>query len=112
MSRRRLRRAYVYALHVVNPRTGREVRFGYIGKTRRPVRVRVGEHVERQGWGHLITGYEVLWHRSDHSLLWLELRLWWAEVWRIVLHRPLFNIEWNRRNPSRIKPWEVQKCPR
>jgi hypothetical protein len=107
--RRRLYRGSVYAIRVRHPHTWKIIRFGYIGKTRRSVEVRIAEHAERQPWRHLIVDYEVLVRLVDHSRMRLRLRLWWAEVWRIMLFRPLFNIEWNRRNPRRIKPWDARK---
>jgi hypothetical protein len=88
----------VYLIQVYDPRTGRRDTRGYVGKTRRGVRVRVAEHCERQPWGGAITGYQTLWRASRC----LGATLWLAEVLSILGLRPLLNVQWNRLNRRRI----------
>lgn len=99
----RRRPGSVYAIRVRNPRTGWIVRFGYIGKTRATVDHRVGQHLRggyfgpAKWWAHTYVEHETLW--SGYCT---APRLWWEEVWRIVLFLPLYNVQWNRHNPRRI----------
>ena len=103
----------VYQIRVRHPRTGRLVRNGYIGKTRRKVEIRISEHLHGstrfgsrpQPWAADVVGWKVLWHRDDCS----AMRLWWAEVWRILVRFPLHNDQWNRRNPRRIPIYESRR---
>lgn len=91
----------VYAVNVIHPDRGVLVRYGYIGKTRQLVINRLRQHAVCQPWWDTHVGYETLWESQSCT----ALRLWWEEVWRIVVLFPLYNIQWNKLNPRRIKPW-------
>jgi hypothetical protein len=91
----RRRPGYIYGIKVVHEDHGRVV-LGYLGKTRQYWRTRVAQH-ETQPWADLIVKPYVIKAGS-----FTDLGLWWAEVWRIVVRRPVYNYEWNRCNPRRI----------
>lgn len=74
------------------------IRRGYIGKTRQKVGARVAQHLETQPFSDLMVEPETLWSSRKCT----SLRLWWEEVWRIVVFRPIYNYEWNKLNPRRI----------
>jgi hypothetical protein len=92
----------IYCLEVRHPITGRHARNGYVGKTRQLAANRVSQHLTYQPWAGDITGYRVLWSSRRCT----GLRLWWEEVWRIVLFLPLYNYRWNRWNPRRIPVYD------
>ena len=96
-----MRPGRVYAVNVLHPERGTFVRYGYIGKTRQLVINRLRQHGASQPWWDTVVSFETLWESPRCS----PFRLWWEEVWRIVVLFPLYNIQWNRANPRRIKPW-------
>ena len=103
---RRMRPGAVYAIQVLRP--GRIVdRYGYVGKTRQAPLRRVQQHADSKPWGPDIVGWTAMWRSQRCS----ALRLWWEEVWRIVLYRPLYNYQWNRWNPRRIPIHEQHATP-
>jgi hypothetical protein len=77
---------------------------GYVGKTRQWPARRWAQHEATQPWAHRIVEWRIVKEWRDIS----AIALWWAEVWRIVLRLPLYNIQWNRHNPRRIKPWKAR----
>ena len=98
----------VYAIAVRHPVTGRRVRFGYVGKTRQLPSNRIRQHRDTKPWADTIVGWEVLWASRRCT----GVRLWWEEVWRIVLLRPLYNYQWNRWNPRRIPIYRQHRTAR
>lgn len=91
----------VYRVNVIHPDSGAYVAYGYIGKTRQLLANRLFQHSQVQPWWDTSVGSETVWYSPRCT----ALRLWWEEVWRIVVFLPLYNIQWNRHNPRRIKPW-------
>ncbi len=109
------RHAYVYVIPVEDPRTRTYEEYGYIGQTARTYYTgnpridlvdRYLEHKADQPWADQIRspGMLVIWQGSC-----TQAELDARERTAIRTYRPLYNIEHNRRNPRRIKPWEVRK---
>lgn len=94
----------VYAVSVLHPESGTHVRYGYIGKTRQLVISRLAQHAVMQPWWDTHVSYETLWESPACS----SLRLWWEEVWRIMVFFPLYNYQWNRHNPRRIPKYKAE----
>lgn len=93
-----------YRLRVRHPRSGRVVN-GYVGQTRRPVQVRIDEHLlgtataAPKVWADTVVGWDVLWSGRC-----TQGGLDWRERWFIVTRRPLYNVQWNTGNRRRIEP--------
>lgn len=96
----------VYAYDVTDLRTGEIAPQAYIGKT---VNMKRRDHEHRYGaetvppkvWaGHIYGGMYPLWQAECG-----RFRAWYMEIWFIITKEPLFNVEWNKRNPHRIPPW-------
>jgi hypothetical protein len=109
---RKQRPGAIYAAYV--RRTGvwawlfRRPALGYVGKTRQWVKARWRQHEASQPWADTVVEWRVIREWKDIS----GIALWWAEVWRIVLWLPLYNIQYNRLNPRRIRPWTAQRQAR
>lgn len=98
------RRRYVYCYDVVDLRTGELAEAAYIGKSSSDLRYRDAQHRHSKVWAAQIKGDIRTLYAGDCG----RIRLWFLEVWFIVTRQPLFNVEWNRRNPHRIKPWTAR----
>lgn len=107
------RYAYVYVIPVEDPRTRTYEEYGYIGQSARTYytgRARTDlvdrylEHMADKPWADQIRspGMMVIWQGSC-----TQAELDARERTAIRMYRPLYNIEHNRSNPRRIKPWEV-----
>ncbi|MFI6228649.1 hypothetical protein ACIBCR_15210 [Micromonospora echinospora] len=89
----------LYRFWVRHPNTGQRA-LGYIGETGRMPFQRLMEHIYQQPWADTIVGWEVdpVTHPGKAAVL-------AAEKTAIERERPLYNIEGNMANPSRIPPW-------
>jgi len=93
-----------YRFRVRHPRSGRVVN-GYVGQTRRPVQVRIDEHLlgtataAPKVWADTVVSWDVLWTGTC-----TQGGLNWRERWYIVSRRPLYNVQWNTANRRRILP--------
>lgn len=89
----------LYRFWVSHPDTGQRA-LGYIGETARMPFQRLMEHIYDQPWADTIIAWEV-----DQAVYPGKEAVWAAERAAIEAERPLYNIEHNRENPSRIRPW-------
>lgn len=100
------RRRHVYAYDVLDLR-GQQVvvRVGYIGKSSSDLCYRDAQHRASKDWAWAICG-------EIHDV-WVgdcgRVGLWFREVYYIRKLRPLFNVQWNRHNKTRIPPWEARR---
>lgn len=94
-----LRECALYRFWVRHPVTGQRV-LGYVGETARMPFVRLMEHVLEQPWADTILAWEV-----DDTTYPGKAAVLAAEKAAIEAERPLYNIEGNMGNPSRIPPW-------
>lgn len=79
-------------------------RTGYVGKTRRrPYTKRIAEHRRDQPWSDLIVSHDVLWASARVS----DFGLWWREIYYIVTRMPVYNYQWNRWNPRRVRRYQA-----
>jgi hypothetical protein len=87
--------------------------WGYAGRTRNPKRrdaqhrygyVWDGERKPAQPWSDLITSRRVIFRRKRR----MEITTHLLEMITIRVLFPVYNIQMNRTNPRRIKPWEAQ----
>lgn len=94
---------------------------GYAGQTRgdgKSPDIRWDEHTYGGGrygakakdWADTI----IRWEKHRHGKHWSGFKLDRAERKLIIrgvrgLGRPLYNVEWNRLNPDRVKPWEAKE---
>jgi hypothetical protein len=107
-----------YKCDMLNPNHRCTEVLGYAGQTRRKPQTRWDEHakgggafnLEQQPWSDTIIRWEV----ARHGKHWSGFKLDRAERKLIIrgvrgLGRPLYNYDWNKLNPDRIKPWEAQE---
>lgn len=98
-----------YRIRVRHPRSGRVVT-GYVGQTRRPVQVRIDEHLYGTAtaapkvWADTVVSWDVLWTGTCR-----QVTLNWRERWYIVSRRPLYNVQWNTHNGRRIEPSRARR---
>lgn len=102
--------AYVYVLEAgAEPYAyiGQTARTWFTGDVRTDLEARVREHLEDKWWAYTITGVRVHWYGSC-----TQDDLDKIERLAIRTYRPLHNIEHNRNNPRRIKPWDAEAAAR
>lgn len=104
MTKRGRTHRYVYCYDAVDLRTGKVATEAYVGKTSSHPSYRDRQHRAHQVWaGHIVGDIRVLWIGYCG-----RLTLWAVEIFFIVVKQPLFNVQWNRRNPHRITPWQAR----
>jgi hypothetical protein len=96
------RTGIVYGIRVIHPLTGQIV-LGYVGQTRQRLRAREGQHRDDQPWSDTIVGEAFVIAQG----MWNKAELDWYEQVCIQRMLPLYNIDHNRANPYRIKPWDA-----
>lgn len=91
---------------------------GYAGQTRRKPQTRWDEHakgggafgLEQQPWSDTIIRWEV--DRHGKRISGFKLDRWERRLiirGKKPLGLPFYNIDWNKLNPDRIKPWEAKE---
>jgi hypothetical protein len=100
-----VKRLYVY-LYTCRKPSGRGRHFGYAGLTNRPD-LRDGQHRASQPWSDLIT------RRRVWSIGRVPRFVGRGVEWCLIkATAPVYNVQHNRTNPRRIKPWDAREMRR
>jgi hypothetical protein len=95
----------LYRFFVTDPRTNYTTKtLGYVGESVRLPFQRMMEHIYEQPWADTIVGWEV-----DATVYPGKAAVLAAEEAAIKAERPLYNVEHNRGNPRRVKPWDAER---
>lgn len=97
------RRGIIYAYSCVDPATGQREPWAYVGKTRQALVTRHNQHMESQPWSDLYPQVRVIFNFESCPDWWLRL----AEKWTIKFTQPLYNYEYNTKNPRRVPKYQA-----
>jgi len=95
----------IYAYSCIDPETGEREDWAYVGKTRQLLANRHAQHMVSQPWSDLYPEIRVVFEFKGCPDWWLTF----AEKWTIWYTRPLYNYEYNTKNPYRIPKYEAVK---
>lgn len=98
------RSGIIYAYSCVDPDTGKRIRWAYVGKTRQTLMRRHNQHMPTQPWSDLYPEIRVVFYFSSCPDWFLRL----VEKLTIKVTFPLYNYEYNTKNPRRIPKYEAQ----
>ncbi len=97
------RKGIIYAYSVIDPKTERRLRWGYVGKTRQMLVNRHNQHMKTQPWSDLYPEVRIVWEFSSCPDWWLTM----FEKFTIKCTKPYYNYEYNTKNPRRVPKYEA-----